>query len=61
MSELYDGEWRATRDLVIPTHPGEPHIGVSVPAGEVIPEQLRELLAAEPAAAAPRRRARAKE
>jgi len=39
--ELHDKEWRATRNLIVP-RPDAPHIGTSVPEGEVIPEHLRD-------------------
>jgi hypothetical protein len=41
LTRLHDEHWRATVDLTVPTHPGEDHLGASVPAGEVIPERLR--------------------
>jgi hypothetical protein len=41
VARLHDEEWRATRDLIVPWV-ATPHIGTSVPAGEVIPEHLRE-------------------
>lgn len=41
MSKLHDAKWRATVDLVVPRE-DEPHLGVSIPEGAVVPEHLRE-------------------
>jgi hypothetical protein len=41
VTKLHDDEWRATEDLIVPWV-ATPDIGTSVPAGEVIPEHLRE-------------------
>jgi hypothetical protein len=39
--KLYDDDWRALVDLVIPSRVDEPHLGVSIPAGAMIPEPLQ--------------------
>lgn len=55
MTALVDSDGRALRDLVVETHPGEAHLGVSVPAGQVVPAHLRAAVEAMAAARPPRR------
>jgi len=56
MVKLHDDEWRALSDLIVP-RPDAPHIGTSVPAGEIIPEGLREQVAAMEERPRPRKKA----
>ena len=55
MSRLHDDEGRALVDLHVP-RPDEPQIGTWVPAGTLIPEELREAVTAMESARKPKGR-----